>query len=107
MKNDLSLEKYLEMIAQSVDNPRGLRIRTNFADNLGQSELAMLSSPTNDELQQLKRAVAIMTPGEKQNAENLTDQQIRTIAADARIDPANLAIFINGYILAKRKPRQG
>jgi hypothetical protein len=50
-------------------------------------------------LQELKKAVAIMTPAEKQNAGSLTDEQIHKIAADAQIDPANFAIFINGYAL--------
>jgi hypothetical protein len=59
----------------------------------------MLAAPSAEELEQLKKAVAIMTPGEKQNAANLSDKQIRTIAADADIDPANLAIFLNGYAL--------
>jgi len=40
-----------------------------------------------------------MTPGEKENANSLTDEQVQRIAADARIDPANLAIFMNGYAL--------
>jgi hypothetical protein len=47
----------------------------------------------------LKKAVAIMTPTEKQNADNLTDEQIHKIATDAGIDPGNFAIFINGYAL--------
>ncbi len=59
----------------------------------------MLVAPTKEELQQLEKAVAIMTPDEKQNAENLSDEQIQKIAADAQIDPANLAIFMNGYAL--------
>jgi hypothetical protein len=59
----------------------------------------MLAAPSAEELEQLKKAVAIMTPGEKQNAANLTDEQIQKIAADADIDPANLAIFLNGYAL--------
>jgi signal recognition particle GTPase len=59
----------------------------------------MLAAPTTEELEQLKKAVAIMTPREKQNADSLTDEQIQRIAADARIDPANFAIFINGYSL--------
>jgi hypothetical protein len=53
----------------------------------------------------LKKAVAIMTPAEKQNADSLTDEQTQKIAEDARIDPANFAIFINGYALCcKRVP---
>jgi len=74
-------------------------IRSQFKDIEGDSELAMLAAPTVEELEQLKIAVAIMTPGEKQNADGLTDQQIQKIAADAKTDPANLAIFVNGYAL--------
>jgi signal recognition particle GTPase len=59
----------------------------------------MLAAPSAGELEQLKKAVAIMTPSEKQNADNLTDEQIHKIAADAGIDPANFAIFVNGYAL--------
>jgi signal recognition particle GTPase len=59
----------------------------------------MLAAPTAEELLEFRRAVAIMTPAEKQNADRLSDEQVRRIAADARVDPANLAIFINGYAL--------
>jgi len=74
-------------------------VREQFADIKGGSELAMLAAPTEEELDQLRRSVAIMTPDEKENAEKLTDEQIHRIAADARIDPAVLAIFVNGYAL--------
>jgi hypothetical protein len=74
-------------------------VRSRFQDIDGAAELAMLAAPTPGELAQLKKAVAIMTPAERQNAHKLTDDQIRTIAEDAKIDPANFAIFINGYIL--------
>jgi len=74
-------------------------IRKQFQDIEGASELALLASPSSGELEQLKKAVAIMTPSEKQNADNLTDEQIHKIAADAGIDPANFAIFVNGYAL--------
>ena len=74
-------------------------VRKQFRDIEGASELAMLASPSAGELEQLKRAVAIMTQTEKQNAANLTDEQIQRIAADAGIDAANFAIFINGYAL--------
>jgi len=78
-------------------------VRTQFQDIDGAAELAMLAAPTPDELAQLKKAVAIMTPAEKQNARTLTDDQIRTIAEDAQIDPANFAIFINGYALHTKR----
>lgn len=65
----------------------------------GSSELAMLQTPSAEELEQLKKAVAIMTPGEKEQAGNLTDERIQRIAADANIDAGTFAIFINGYAL--------
>jgi len=74
-------------------------IRGQFKDIQGGSELAMLAAPSIEELEQLKRAAAIMTPGEKEKADSLTDEQIQRIATDAQIDPANFAIFINGYVL--------
>ena len=65
----------------------------------------MLASPTAEELEQLRKAVAIMTAQEKQNAASLTDDQVRKIADDAKVDPAIFAIFINGYTLHRRIPR--
>lgn len=95
----ISIKQYLEKVARFTDSEYGRLVRTQFEDIEGGSELAMLAAPTTEELEQLKRAVAIMTPREKQNADSLTDEQIQRIAADARIDPANFAIFINGYTL--------
>jgi len=95
----LSIEQYLEKVARFSDSEYGKTVRGQFKDIKGSSELAMLAAPTTEELQQLRKAVAIMTPNEKQNAAKLTDEQIEKIAADADIDPANLAIFINGYAL--------
>ena len=97
--NKISLEQYLEKVARFSDSEYGKLIRGQFKDIEGASELAMLAAPTDEELQQLKKAVAIMTPAEKQDAQSLTDEQIQRIATDAHIDPANLAIFINGYAL--------
>ena len=74
-------------------------IRNQFRDIKGSSELAMLAAPSDEELQQLKKAVAIMTPGEKEKADSLTDEQIQKIAVDAKIDTGIFAIFINGYAL--------
>ena len=78
-------------------------VREQFKDIAGTSELGMLACPSSEELDQLKKAVAIMTPSEKLNTVNLTDEQIEKIAEDADIDPANFAIFINGYILQCRQ----
>ncbi len=99
MKNKLSLELYLKKLSLFVDDEFGHRVRQQFEDIRGSSELAMLQTPSSDELAQLEKAFAIMTPTEKQNAENLTDEQVQKIAADAEIDAGIFAIFINGYIL--------
>jgi hypothetical protein len=102
-KVKLSIGEYLEEVARFCDNQYGNRVRDRFEDVRGYSELAMLVAPTNEELLQLRRAVAIMTPSEKQDAERLSDEQVERIAADAHVDPANLAIFMNGYaLLCKR-----
>ncbi len=95
----MSLQEYLSKVLQKTGDSFGRQYRGFFADNKGSSELAMLASPTKDEAEQLKKAVAIMTDDEKNNAERLTDQQVRKIAQDADIDPAVLEIFINGYAL--------
>ena len=80
-------------------------MREQFRDNVEISELGMLASPTAEELEQLRRAVAIMTPDEKAKAANLIDDQVRKIADDAKVDPALFAIFINGYALHHKKYR--
>ena len=95
----ISVEQYLDEVAQFCNNQYGSNVRSRFKDVRGTSELAMLAAPTEQELEQLRRAVAIMTPSEKKMAERLSDEQIERIAADARVDPANFAIFMNGYAL--------
>jgi len=97
--NKISIEQYLEQVARFSGSDYGKMIREQFEDIQGGSELAMLVSPSMEELEQLKKAVAIMTPTEKQNADALTDEQTERLAADAQIDPANLEIFLNGYAL--------
>jgi signal recognition particle GTPase len=99
IKQKISIEQYLKKLAQFADSEYGKMIRSQFKDIRGGSELAMLAAPSSEELEQLKRAVAIMTPSEKEKVDSLTDGQIQRIAADAEIDPANLAIFVNGYAL--------
>ena len=99
MNKKLSIDEYLEKVGQMADDDYGQMVRRQFADIKGSSELAMLESPSADELEELRRAVAIMTPSEKVNIEKLTDEQIQKIAEDAKVDAGNLAIFINGYVL--------
>ncbi len=98
----MSIEQYLVKVARFSGNEFGKLIRSQFKDTKGTSELGILAAPTHEELEQLKKAVAIMTPAEKQNADSLTDDQTQRIAADAKIDPANFAIFINGYALCRK-----
>ena len=98
-KNKISLAEYLDILAGKVDDAFGRQMRRHFKDNKGSAELAMLASPTSDELAQLKKATAIMTPGELKSPESLSDEQIRKIAADAGIEQSIFAIFINGYLL--------
>ncbi len=101
--NKISIEQYLKKVGRFSDSEYGRLIRSQFKDIKGSSELAILAAPSAEELEQLRKAVAIMTPDEKQNADNLTDEQIQKIAADAQIDPANFAIFINGYALHSKR----
>ncbi len=98
----MNIDQYLEKVARFSGSDYGQMVRSQFQDIGGASELAMLAAPTPEELAQLKKAVAIMTPAEKQNAETLSDEQIQKIAEDAQIDPANFAIFINGYALRRK-----
>ncbi len=97
--NKISIEQYLEKVGRFSNSDYGMMIRNQFKDIKGSSELAILAAPSAEELEQLRKAVAIMTPGEKQNADSLTDEQTQRIAADAQVDPANFAIFMNGYTL--------
>ncbi len=98
----MTIEDYLRSLEAFVDAPYGRQIRRQFQSIDGKSELAMLQSPSRDEYEQLCRAVAIMTPTEKQAAESLDDEQIEKIADDAMVDKAVLAIFINGYVIATK-----
>jgi hypothetical protein len=86
-----------------ADDPFGRQIREHFKDLRGSSELGMLASPTSQELESLTKAVAIMTPAEKARAHELSDSQVADIAGDVHIEPAMLAIFINGYAIERRK----
>ncbi len=103
MKTKISIDEYLGKMAQFADSDYGRVIREQFADLSGSSELGMLASPTAEELQQLQKAVAIMTEAEKQNAAELTDEQVERIADDAGIDKAVFAIFINGYAIENKR----
>jgi hypothetical protein len=95
----LKIEDYLKSLEPFIDDAYGRQIRKQFQSIDGKSELAMLSSPSRDEYEQLSRAVAIMTAAEKEISASLSDQQVERIAEDAKVDKAILAIFINGFAL--------
>ncbi len=101
----LTIEQYLEKIGRFVDEPFARQLRKQFQDSRGSSELAVLQAPGRDEYEQLCRLVAMMTPQEKAKADKLTDEQVKKLAADAKVDPALAAIFFNGYILEHRKEK--
>ncbi len=100
-----TLEEYLERLALMVDDDFGQMLRRQFKDISGSSELAMLASPSSTELEQLTRAVAIMTASEKQMADELSDEQVESIGKDAKVDTALFAMFINGYSLFCQRVR--
>ena len=98
----MTIEEYLKSLEPFIDDAYGRQIRQQFQSTDGKSELAMLSSPSRDEYEQLARAVAIMTAAEKENAASLADEQIERIAEDANVDKALLAIFINGFAIKNK-----
>ena len=95
----MKIEDYLKSLEPFIDDAYGRQIRKQFQSIDGKSELAMLSSPSRDEYEQLSRAVAIMTAAEKEISASLSDEQVERIAEDAKVDKAILAIFINGFAL--------
>ena len=102
----MTIEEYVKSLEPFVDNAYGKQIRQQFQSIDGKSELAMLQSPSRDEFNQFQRAVAIMTPAEKEAPEALTDEQIARLAEDAGVDQAILAIFVNGYAIQKSKVKK-
>lgn len=92
-------------MARFAGSEYGRLVREQFKDNDGTSELGMLASPAPEELEQLRRAVAIMTADEKTNADKLIDEQIQKIAADAKVECGLLAIFLNGYAISCKRSR--
>ena len=95
----MTIEAYLKSLEAFIDDAYGQQIRRQFQTIDGKSELALLTSPSRDEYQQLARAVAIMTAAEKTEAASLSDEQVQRIADDANVDKALLAIFFNGFAL--------
>jgi signal recognition particle GTPase len=69
----------------------------------GTAELAMLAAPSEEEYEDFRRAVAVMTDEEKAHPEELSDEEIREIAQRCGAASGNISIFVNGYVLARRQ----
>ena len=93
----------MEYVGRGRGDAFGKRYRSQFRDRRGTAELAMLAAPSEEEYEDFHRAVEVMTEAEKADVEQLGDEQIREIAQLAQADTANVNIFINGYVLAKKK----
>jgi hypothetical protein len=98
-----NIEDYLEYVGTFRNSAFGQRYRHQFRDVRGTAELAMLASPSEQEYRDFCQAVTVMTAAEKNHPELLGDEQIREIAERAHVDCGNVGIFINGYVLAKKK----
>ena len=98
-----NIEEYLEYVGRGRGDAFGKRYRSQFRVRRGTAELAMLAAPSEEEFEDFRRAVEVMTEAEKADVEKLSDEQIREIAQRAKADTANVSIFINGYVLAKKK----
>ena len=99
--NDIT--EYLDYVGRFCRSKFGKRFRSQFADTKGTAELAMLAAPSEAEYEDFRRAVAAMTQEQKAHPEKLDDRQIKDIATKAQADCGNVSIFINGFILARKK----
>jgi hypothetical protein len=100
-----SIEEYLQYVGRFRQSSYGKQFRSQFRDSRGTAELAMLAAPTEKEYEDFERAVAVMTAQQKQCPEKLTDEHIADIAQWSNADRGNVSIFINGYVLARKKAR--
>ncbi len=103
MKKFADIEQYLRYVGQGRQSSFGKRFRSQFRDNRGTAELAMLAAPDEQEYEDFCRSVAVMTTDEKENVELLSSEQIKDIAQRAQADCGNVSIFLNGYVLAQKK----
>ncbi|MCH9021314.1 MAG: hypothetical protein IID32_00935 [Planctomycetes bacterium] len=98
----ITLEEYLQRVGQCREQSFGKRFRNQFQDTRGTAEIAMLAAPSQQEYDELQRILAAMTEEEKTHTDTLADEQIQNIAQRAKAEPANVGIFINGYVLTNR-----
>ena len=103
MKAVEDIEAYLAYVGSQRGSKYGKQFRSQFRDRRGTAELAMLAAPSEEEYKQFERVVAAMTAEEKEHPEKLSDEQIQEIAARAGGDSGSVGIFLNGYVLARKK----
>ena len=103
MQRFAGIEAYLEYVGQQRNSGFGKRFRSQFRDRRGTAELAMLAAPSEAEYDDFCRAVAAMTESEKADVKDLSDEAVRAIAERGQADVGNVSIFINGYVLARKK----
>ena len=99
------IEEYLRYVGRFRQSRYGKQFRSQFRDSRGTAELAMLAAPTEKEYEDFQRAVTAMTAEEKRCPEAVTDEQIGAIAERGGADRGNVSIFLNGYVLARKKAR--
>jgi hypothetical protein len=97
-----NIEEYLTYVGRFRESGYGRQFRTQFRDNRGTAELAMLAAPSEAEYEEFRRVVEAMTEAEKAAPEKLSDAQIAELAVRAGADCGNVSIFINGYVLAQK-----
>ena len=107
MEDIKDIEQYLQFVGRFRGSEFGRQFRNQFRDIRGTAELAMLASPSDEEFDDFRRTVAAMTDEEKARPDSLSDDQIKNIARRAEADIGNVGIFINGYVLARRKAEAG
>ena len=107
MENIKNIEQYLQFVGRFRGNEFGRQFRNQFRDIRGTAELAMLASPSDEEFDDFRRTVEAMTDEEKVRPDILSDDQIKNIACRAEADTGNASIFINGYVLVRRKAEAG
>ncbi len=98
-----TIEAYLAYVGRFCGHAFGRQFRQQFADHRGTAELAMLASPSREEYESFVRVVASMTPEEKSSPETLNDLDIQEIARRANVEPALAGLFVNGFVLARKK----
>jgi len=102
----LTIEEYLAQIARGRNSAFGQRFRQQFQDQIGDSELSMLTAPNEKEYSAFSKIVAIMSRFEKMHTDALDENQVKEIADTAKVDLGTTQIFINGYILARRQNKR-